>query len=468
MAEQPEPQPATPQARTVLDGEQFPDALFHRTGQEGRDEQGRLLAPNGQPSNLGEEQHQAVRSVPFRRLAGHWDYDPKKQVPVVEVDPSALAGVDLKNTRAVSKWLKENLSDSGPVTVKSTGEEVGFTRDNLNASLKRRGEVQRQAYAGLKELLENAQYFDFEPADAKHAVNLDGQDVYFSSMRMGGKDYGVKIKVDVAREDKAQTYKDHKVSEIQIAPVVSPAHSPEGKASGTSESLSELSGAIHNYDIDTLAGGVKPRAASVPLDANGEPLSASMGGDGAFRKSLSAKGVPAHTVEEWLAPVRERLAEHITLKVANTPDQIPAAERERMSARDPNWAQNSIGWGTKDGSYVFAWNLKGDKNEVRALAIHEVKHQAMFRLFERLAEEKPYNGMAGQQMAKALNPLVDARRTEIESLMRSQYGIACTCWLGLPNGWLTPRTSNPSGTSSSWPPSGPRCARSAKSWTSTG
>ncbi|UJX41684.1 hypothetical protein K9F62_03000 [Desulfovibrio sp. JY] len=144
--------------------------------------------------------------------------------------------------------------------------------------------------------------------------------------------------------------------------------------------------------------------------------------DSRFRKSPTAQGVPTATVEEWLSPVRHRLAEHINLKVANTPEDIPPADRARLDSQDPNWMKNSTGAATKDGSYILAWNLKGDRNEVRALATHEVKHQAMFQLFERLAEEKPYNGMAAQQMAKVLNPLIEARRSEIETLMRGQYG----------------------------------------------
>jgi len=154
----------------------------------------------------------------------------------------------------------------------------------------------------------------------------------------------------------------------------------------------------------------------------GEPLSASLNSDVRFKKSLSAQGVPASMVESWLAPVRERLASHINLKVANSPEDIPAADRARLDAQDPNWSRNSTGAATKDGSYILAWNLKGDRSEVRALATHEVKHQAMYRVFERLAEEKPYNGMATQQMARVLNPLIEARRGEIETIMRSQYG----------------------------------------------
>ncbi len=138
---------------------------------------------------------------------------------------------------------------------------------------------------------------------------------------------------------------------------------------------------------------------------------------------LPAGSVETPMVEKWLAPVRERLASHINLKVVGSPEEIPIAERARLAKADPNWMRNA-GAATKDGSYILAWNLGGDRNEVRALATHEVKHQAMFRMFERMAEEKPYKGMADRQMAVVLDPLIKARQGEIATLGRQQYGEA--------------------------------------------
>lgn len=138
---------------------------------------------------------------------------------------------------------------------------------------------------------------------------------------------------------------------------------------------------------------------------------------------LPAGSVETPMVEKWLSPVRDRLASHISLKVVGSPEEIPAAERARLAKADPNWMRNA-GAATKDGSYILAWNLGGDRNEVRALATHEVKHQAMFRMFERMAEEKPYKGMADRQMAAVLDPLIKARQGEIATLGRQQYGEA--------------------------------------------
>lgn len=229
------------------------------------------LAPNGEPSLLNAKQHEQVRTAPFRRWAGNWAYDPSKQVEVVEVDPSSLAGVDIKNADALEKWLTGNLSQEGPVLVESTGSMVGFTNTNIKSSLKRRGVAQRQAYAGLRDLISKSEYFDFEPTDERHAHRVVGQDVYFAAMRIGGESYSVKIKIDVSNRDRNETYKDHKVSAIEIAPVVSRGQFPEGKAPRTSRSEAS-SGAMSTLPISTLTGGVNPAPATVVLDKNGEPL----------------------------------------------------------------------------------------------------------------------------------------------------------------------------------------------------
>ena len=136
---------------------------------------------------------------------------------------------------------------------------------------------------------------------------------------------------------------------------------------------------------------------------------------------LPAGPVDVQAVETWLSPVRDRLASHVNLKVIGSPEEIPAAERARLAKADPNWMRNA-GAATKDGSYLLSWNLGGNPDEVRALTTHEVKHQAMYQMFERMAEEKPYRGMAEQQMASTLNPLIKAKRGEIETLMRQQFG----------------------------------------------
>lgn len=487
MAGQPEPQPATPQARTVLDGEQFPDALFQRKNQDPRTQDidfDESTIRNPIDVNASPEE----KAAQLRSLSE--ENKPRIDQALQDVDSQlgtysksshkTPEGILRKATRPTIKtdkpWFDvEHIRDSFRFktvinSLQDVPRAVGIILDKLPGTEVVKVDTAKMLepkewgwrFVALDLRMPNGQLVEYYmPLKEQEAAKKGGNHALFEKWRgttqeernLRRKEYVADLEKSynqyqaaweaaLARSglDEAsanalwsqasaslESLTRSKLSLRSSAEGTSSDHAPD-RGSNTAQTSYSDGAATQTRPVDgsleTNMGSSPSSGRKItPADEEGN-IRPHIGSDtdNLFKKSLSAKGIPAHTVEEWLAPVRERLAEHITLKVANTPDQIPAAERERMSARDPNWAQNSIGWGTKDGSYIFAWNLKGDKNEVRALATHEVKHQAMFRLFERLAEEKPYNGMATQQMAKALNPLVDARRAEIEALMRSQYG----------------------------------------------
>ena len=55
-----------------------------------RDSQGRLLAPNGKPSNLTEKQYAQVRTKAFKRWFGDWENDPTNASKVVDKNGEPL------------------------------------------------------------------------------------------------------------------------------------------------------------------------------------------------------------------------------------------------------------------------------------------------------------------------------------------------------------------------------------------
>ena len=55
-----------------------------------RDSQGRLLAPNGKPSNLTERQYAQVRTKAFKNWFGDWENDPKNASKVVDENGEPL------------------------------------------------------------------------------------------------------------------------------------------------------------------------------------------------------------------------------------------------------------------------------------------------------------------------------------------------------------------------------------------
>ena len=156
-------------------------------------------------------------------------------------------------------WLKDMLAEGGDIEIASTGQTARFTRTNVGASVKRsRSSEHRNAYAGLREMVRNAEYDHYEPADERHP-NGGGQDVYYSALRMGDRLYSVKLKLDVVTEPEKRErvatedtrYKDHKLTEIEIAFAQDRGISETGKSAHGTNAISEIS-------LGVLRGSVKP------------------------------------------------------------------------------------------------------------------------------------------------------------------------------------------------------------------
>ena len=206
-----------------------------------------------------------------------------------------------------NKWVKALLMNDGnpPVKILSTGQEATFTGTNIKASLKRaRSEAHREAYAALRQMISLAEYDRFEPADVKHPY-VQGQDVYYSALSVGDRLYSVRLKLDVPPSgDKgggSAVYKDHKLTEIEIAPALY-SRTLEGVQGSTqeadaikiapalygmefdrSQSHTQEAGAISTVSLGVLRGNVKPssydgahlsqkRRGQIQIGPNGEGL----------------------------------------------------------------------------------------------------------------------------------------------------------------------------------------------------
>ena len=148
-------------------------------------------------------------------------------VKVVSIPGNAVP--EFSGMKDFADWLKDMLAEGGNVLIKSTGQEARFSSGNVKASVKRsRSREHRNAYAGLREMVENAEYDHYEKPDERHP-DRGGQDVYYSALEMSGKLYSVKLKLDVVTEEQKASergkgifagedirYKDHKLTEIEI------------------------------------------------------------------------------------------------------------------------------------------------------------------------------------------------------------------------------------------------------------
>ena len=219
-----------------------------------------------------------------------------------------LAG---KKVKEILAWAKSILQSGGDITIRSTGQVARFTTTNINASLKRsREKLHNETYAALREMVENAEYSHSELVNTRHASRTDGQDVYTSALEIGGRLYSVRLKLDIVPEAlRAQIakerpedvrYKDHKLTEIEIAPALYQGSSQNGlplqeagaikmapALYGTvlekTQGRTQEAGAISTVSLGVLRGNVKPsnlegghlqqkRRGQIQIGPNGEGL----------------------------------------------------------------------------------------------------------------------------------------------------------------------------------------------------
>lgn len=94
-----------------------------------RDDKGRLLAPNGKPSNLTEKQYVQVRTKAFKDWFGDWENDPKNASKVVDENGEPLVRYHETNKNIIE--FDANKSDNGYGDIETP---IGiFTKENANS-----------------------------------------------------------------------------------------------------------------------------------------------------------------------------------------------------------------------------------------------------------------------------------------------------------------------------------------------
>jgi hypothetical protein len=187
-----------------------------------------------------------------------------KTADVVAIDPDLIVDengkkIDLKNTRELVTWIR-NQYQGKEVTISDDGLYLTLTRRGIEAGAKRRGEAQRQMYAGIDRLIETAVYDDFIIGDEAHP-KIERQNIYYSAARIGEKLYSVTIKIDIPKnEDTPNYYKDHKITEIKIEPSLQRGISAPlyEDSPGINKVILQDEGSISKVSLAVLRGEVKP------------------------------------------------------------------------------------------------------------------------------------------------------------------------------------------------------------------
>jgi len=253
-------------------------ALYQSTNEAPR------LAPNGKPSNLNPLQYAQVRTAAFKKWFGDWLHNPEMEMTPIKLvdDPNLPIDGDAKT---LSKYLRDTFGNTKEIN-QQTGDEIGFYRDGIEASVKNRKLLSRRLYAILPQLLRESAYAGYEEnTKLDKKPHVLGYETYYAAVSIDGKVYSVRIAVDRIKNDvRGRGYYYHQVDEVSLGDEVgstrvlsdstnqaSTPSSPNGKII-----LSQLTGKVNND-------------ASKVIDENGEPLVVYHGSDEGFDTFLKEK-----------------------------------------------------------------------------------------------------------------------------------------------------------------------------------
>lgn len=169
-------------------------------------------------------------------------YYQAEEAPVM-ITPVNIEAGSVPNKTKVSdlkKWIFENLSLLGDVTIKENGRTVYVGKGGIDRSLKgiSRDEAKRESYSKLRDIIENAIEYKPKETDKRHP-NVSGQEIYHNAITFNGKTYGIEISVDIPKIKNAPyNYAGHKIKEIKIEPAVSGVASDEVLPDNTGSNIS--------------------------------------------------------------------------------------------------------------------------------------------------------------------------------------------------------------------------------------
>ena len=144
----------------------------------------------------------------------------QKRAVAVVVDPKKLVNkdgspVDLSHTKAIKMWLRGRYRNIR-VVISDDGQIVEFTTKGFGSDQKRKIDrsAQRQVYADLDSIVENSIYYGYELGDARHEY-VERQKTYYGLASIDGQYYGVRLKIDLHKNQHVGFYKDLEVAKIK-------------------------------------------------------------------------------------------------------------------------------------------------------------------------------------------------------------------------------------------------------------
>ncbi|SDG85171.1 hypothetical protein SAMN05216588_101186 [Pseudomonas flavescens] len=273
-------------------------AAFSRNGRSGRgpelaDAQGRLLAPNGKPSQLNQRQWHQVRSDNFKRWFGDWKAASAMErlagmVPVRVRVPDDWRGLSIGQLRIKAKQAMQDIARSKEPLVNDTLGEVAVSNNTGVRKFISGGADPAKLHlaADLRETFRKAIYTSSEvPSDSSAEPNVQAYEKLIARAEIDGKDLAVVFTVQRTRDGR-QFYNATTLEFGQKeTPVVSPRDTPIAGERATS-AYTGVPSSVDSTGVQAFSRRelerVNPDTVSKVTDGNGEPLVVYHGTTGDF------------------------------------------------------------------------------------------------------------------------------------------------------------------------------------------
>lgn len=126
---------------------------------------------------------------------------------------------NFKEIEDLEKWVKSFIKEQRNVKILSDNEEIVISNNGVHRATEKQYLNEKETSAvflKIKNTLEKAKYYDFEPKDEKHKdKRIQGQYAYFSKLLINGKPYQVRFKIDVPMDDDVPLlYAGHRIKKI--------------------------------------------------------------------------------------------------------------------------------------------------------------------------------------------------------------------------------------------------------------
>lgn len=223
-----------------------------------------LMAPNGKPSKLTENQWVQVRTKAFKKWFGDWEKAARIE-KLRNSNPVEISGEEYKGqyefTReSAQQYILDNLR--GEYTINDTGEKVKVSKKGAKkvTSHSQGNEAHMQSIVAIPELIGNSVFIEERPA-YKDNAQYDSYRYYVTGLKIGGEDYTARITIGVKN---GEFYYDHYLTDIEKGNLIEAAQSFKPTEDAPNPSYAR--------NKDNVLFSLLQTNSSKVVDENGEPL----------------------------------------------------------------------------------------------------------------------------------------------------------------------------------------------------